>query len=119
MKKVYITHSHHAFDYKSKLYAPLEKNADFQFIFPHSAENESKDSKELIKNSDFVLAEISYPSTGSGIELGRAESFGIPIVAIFKKGSKPFSSIKFLTKDIIEYEDLEKDFDKIKEVLDK
>jgi len=116
MKKIYVIHRR-AFDYEKELYAPLKKQADFEFVFPHTGENEVRNSKDLIRDCDIVLAEVSFPSTGSGIELGRAESLGVPIVAIFKKGSQVFSSIKFLTDDIIEYDDLEKDFDKIRKIL--
>lgn len=116
MKKIYVIHSR-SFDFENELYAPLRNMVEFEFIFPHIKENELIDSKELIKGCDLVLAEVSHPSTGSGIEIGRAECLGIPIVAIFKKGASVFSSIKFLTNDIIEYEDIESDFEKIRNAV--
>ncbi len=76
------------------------------------------DSRKLIQSVDLVLAEVSYSSTGSGIELGRAEYFGVPIVAIFKKGSSPSSSIKFLTKDIVEYENISESLEVVKELIE-
>jgi nucleoside 2-deoxyribosyltransferase len=116
MKKVYIAHSS-VFDFEKELYEPLKKSVEFEFIFPHAKENELKDSNELIKGCDFVLAEITYPSTGMGIEIGRAEAAGIPIVAIYKKGSGISSSMKFVTNNIIAYENLESDFEKIKTII--
>lgn len=116
MKKIYVIHSR-AFDFENELYLPLSKQTDFEFIFPHTKESELRDSKHLIRDCDFVLAEISYSSTGSGIEIGRAECAGVPIVAIYKKGSNVFSSIKFLTNEVIEYENLEKDFKNIRKAL--
>ena len=116
MKKIYVIHST-AFDFENDLYKILKKNNEFEFIFPHAKENELKDSRELIAGSDVVLAEVSYPSTGSGIEIGRAECAGVPIVAIFKKSSKVSSALKFVTSSFIEYEDLEKDFEKIRKIL--
>lgn len=116
MKKIYVIHSS-GFDFEKELYKPLKKATEFEFIFPHARKNEFKNSKELIENCDLVLAEVSYPSTGSGIELGRAECFRMPIVAIFKKGSKISSSIKFLANDTVCYSDIEKDFEKIKQAM--
>ncbi len=116
MKKIYVIHGTN-FDFERELYAPLKKIVEFEFIFPHVGENEVIDSKELIKNANLVLAEVSYPSTGSGIELGRAECVSVPIVAIFKKGSNVSSSIKFLTNDIIEYKNLSDDLEIIKECI--
>ena len=116
MKKIYIIHSS-SFDYKKDLYGPLEKMTDLEFVFPHKKENEHVDSRDLIKNCDLVLAEVSYPSLGAGIEIGRAEALGKPIVAIYETGSKISSSLKFVTKNFIEYGDLEKDFGKIGEVI--
>lgn len=116
MKKIYVIHST-AFDFQKELYGPLMKIQDFEFVFPHLKENAMLDSGKLIRNASLVLAEVSYPSTGSGIELGRAEAGGVPIIAIFKNGSKISSSIKFLTKDIVEYEKLDDSLEIIKELI--
>ena len=116
MKKVYVIHGT-SFDYENELYLPLMKIAGFEFIFPHQGENEHVDSKDSIRGCDLVLAEVSYPSLGAGIEIGRAEASGKPIIAIYKSGNKISSSLKFVTEKFIEYGDLEKDFGKIGEVI--
>ena len=41
---------------------------------------ESATSKEVIRTSDLVIADISYPSTGVGIELGWADCFNIRVI---------------------------------------
>ena len=116
MKKIYVIHST-AFDYVKNLYTPLKNISEFEFIFPHEEGNDSKNSTELIRSCDIVLAEVSYPSTGSGIEIGRAECLNIPIVAIYKNGSNASSAIKFVTNNFLEYDDLGKDLDKIKSII--
>jgi len=40
--------------------------------------------REMIENSEAVIAEASFPSTGMGIELQIAENQGIPIVIWFR-----------------------------------
>lgn len=117
MKRVYIGHSREI-DFVKELYAPLKGILDVEFVFPHEEGNEVLNSKELIRKCDLFLAEVSYPSTGLGIEIGRAESFNIPVVAIYKKGSKISSSLNFITSTILEYDDLKDDVDKIKKVID-
>jgi hypothetical protein len=41
--------------------------------------------RELVHQSDLIVAEASYPSTGMGIELQLAESKGIPVIICFRK----------------------------------
>jgi hypothetical protein len=41
--------------------------------------------REFVRQADLVIAEVSYPSIGVGIELQVAEAIGIPIVLCFKK----------------------------------
>ena len=64
-------------------------------------------TKEVIKNSDLLVAECSSNSTGQGIEIGWADSFNIPILCIYKTGSFISSSLKFITNNIISYNSLD------------
>lgn len=105
--KVYVSHSK-SFDFKKELYEVLEHaNLNVEFILPHKESDASYNSEDLIKNKkcDLILAEVSYPATGQGIELGWANSCGIPIVCIYRAGFKIASSLKVITNDFIEYED--------------
>lgn len=107
MKKVYAAHST-KFDYLNEYYAPLRKIKGFQFIFPHEKSSEPTfDSKEAIRGCDAFIAEVSYPSTGSGIEIGRAEAYGAPILFLHKKGVTISSSLKFVSGNFIEYSTIE------------
>ena len=103
--QIYVCHSRN-FDYKNELYRPL-KNSDLYkkhvFIFSHETEETTNSSKEIISTCDLVIAEVSYPSTGLGIELGWAESMGKKIFCIHHKDATPSSSLKFIASDFIVY----------------
>ena len=104
--KIYISQSRD-FDYKKELYDVLESaGLNHEFIFPHKDSDAPFNTKELLQNKtcDMVLAEVSYPATGQGIELGWANIYGIPIICIYKKGSKISGSLKLISKTFIEYE---------------
>ncbi|NTW30075.1 MAG: hypothetical protein HGA33_02270, partial [Candidatus Moranbacteria bacterium] len=106
--RIYVSHSR-SFDYENELYAPIRAHfsrGTHEFILPH--ENGSdKDLKTVLSTCDLVLAEVSFPATGVGIELGRAEAAGIRIVCVYRTGSTPSSSIRRITDDIQEYDSTE------------
>jgi nucleoside 2-deoxyribosyltransferase len=105
--KIYLSHSSN-YDYETELYAPLKSSViarKHQILFPHDKENIVANSKSLIQHSDLVIAEVSNPSTGQGIELGWANNGDAPVVCIYKTDSKLSSSLKFVTQDFIEYTD--------------
>jgi hypothetical protein len=64
------------FDYQTLLYLPLRSLAlpNIAFIFPHETSALPEHSQQIILAADAVLAEVSYPSTGMGIELGWADA---------------------------------------------
>jgi len=43
---------------------------------------------EAIRHSDLVVAEVSHPSIGVGYEISLAESLGIPVIALYHRGSE-------------------------------
>ena len=105
--KIYVAHST-SFDYKQELYLPIRQsdlNSQHDFILPHESSNEPYDSNTLFATAqvDLVVAEVSYPSTGLGIELGWADSCGIPIVCVHRSDSKPSGSLKVVTDNIVGY----------------
>ncbi len=67
--------------------------------------SEVNNSMEVIKNSDLIIAEVSYPSTGMGIELGWANTFNKRVICVYKKDTKPSSSLKVVSNEFIEYTD--------------
>lgn len=103
--KIYMSHAKGS-PFENELYAPLkESHLPVEFIFPHDNNQNPYNSKDLFANKkcDLVLAEVSYPATGQGIELGWADIFGVPIICFYKTGSKPASSLRVITDKIIEY----------------
>jgi hypothetical protein len=121
--KIYVVHSS-KFDYKKELYVPIREsalNSLHEFIFPHEYEKENElfDTKNLYRSGcDLIIAEVSYPSFGIGIELGWAEMYKIPVVCIHIKGIKPSSALSVVTDKFIEYESTEDLIKKIGEFLD-
>ncbi|GAB4144409.1 MAG: hypothetical protein OHK0017_02900 [Patescibacteria group bacterium] len=110
-KVIYLTHPK-AMDYDNELYKPIRNsilNNKFNFVFPYEDDGMPYNSKELILNDNcqIVLAEVSEPSTGQGIELGWAIVKNIPIIAFYKPGSKVSNSVKMLVNSIFEYSDPE------------
>ena len=105
--KIYVAHSS-GFDYQSELYQPLRElmSEEREFIFPHDREVIDK-TDSIIKDCDLFLAEVSYPSTGMGIEMGWADAAGVPIVCVYKKGSSVSPALRCMTDNFVEYSNLE------------
>lgn len=104
--KIFVSHSANH-DFQNELYAPLRKSdlgKEHEIILPHENQQDVF-TKDIIKDCDLVVAEVSYPSTGQGIELGWADIFKIPIVCMHKEGSEPSRSLHKITKDFIVYKD--------------
>ncbi|MFA5926205.1 MAG: hypothetical protein WC831_04715 [Parcubacteria group bacterium] len=105
--KIYFGHSK-KFDYKNELYDPIRKsilNEEHEIVFPHEMSEAPSNSKNFLKTRDLMIAELSYPATGLGIELGWADAFNVPILGVYRTGSKVSSSAKLLTDNFIEYSD--------------
>lgn len=106
--KIQVGHSRD-FDYQNELYIPLKKAfpQDFEWIFPHEFSSQWIKSEETLKWVNVFLAEVSYPATGLGIELGFAYLYKKRIVCISQSWIKISSSLKNICEDFIEYVDLE------------
>lgn len=107
MKKldIYISHSK-KMDYKNKLYGPLMKSKigkENNLILPRTPQYNDLDTKDILINSDLLIAEVTIPGTGVGIEIGRAECSNVKILCLLKKGEKCSTSVKRICPDIIEY----------------
>lgn len=112
--KIYVTHSTN-YDFQKEFYEPLINSELYkihEIILPHK-DNTFTNTKEIIKDSDLIISEVSYPSTGQGIELGWAENYHKKIICIYKTGSKYSSSLKVVTDVFIEYKDSEDMINKI------
>src|SRR5579872_4162009 len=51
--------------------------------------------REMVENSEVVIAEASFPSTGLGIEMQIAEAKGIPILLCYKDYGQKVTSVKY------------------------
>lgn len=117
--KIYIAHSSN-FNYQDELYKPLKNELKLnhvELILPHENSIEGKNTYDIMSKCNLLLAEVSYASTGLGIELGRAESFDLPIIAIHREDRKPSSSIKFVTNRIHSYQSPREMIDLIQKII--
>ena len=118
---IYVSHSKDL-DFQKALYQPLKESdlsGQHKFIFLHESSDLPFNSKDLMSSGgcDLVLAEVSYPATGQGVELGWANAFKIPIVCLYKKGSKTSRSLGAVCKQLIEYSGTQDMIHKIRSVV--
>lgn len=106
--QIYISHSTQ-FDYKTELYAPLKSanNCKHQLYLPHEQHADAINTRKIIEFSDVLLAEVSHPSTGQGIEIAWAADANVTIVCIHKQNTRFSSSLALLCKDFYEYANLD------------
>ena len=116
--KIYVSHLRKS-DFQKELYEPLRESGIAEFIFPHENSEEPFNTLELFKHKgcDLVLAEVSSPSTGQGIELGWANILGIKIICVYRQGSEVSRSLKTICLDYIEYKDSNELIGKLKNIL--
>ncbi|HWQ59951.1 MAG TPA: hypothetical protein VN420_02280 [Candidatus Fimivivens sp.] len=116
--RIYVCHSR-SFDYVNELYRPIRQHFPEDgpvFVFPHE-NGINEDSRAVIPSCQLVVADVSVPATGVGIELGRAEAAGIPIACIHRSGTAPSSSLKRLTRVFREYDSQESMLAAIDDIL--
>lgn|SRR3989338_5264383 len=101
--KIYLSHSTNM-NYQ-KLYESVKKIENVRFVLPHSGK--AIKSKNVIKKCSLMIADVSKPSHGVGIEIGWADSFHVPVILICKKGSKVSSSLKIISKRLVEYKNFD------------
>lgn len=118
--KIHLVHSND-FDFRKELYRPLRLSSlstEHNIFLPHETDKFTN-TEQLIRNADIVVAEVSYPSTGMGIELGWANAFGVTIFCFYKNGSTYSKSLRKVSDTFIEYEDGEDLVKKLKSIIDK
>ncbi len=108
---IYVSHSHAAeANFLDGLYKPIRSsslNSQFAITLPHEKSDSPFLTKEVLGTFSAIVAEVSFKATGQGIELGWADMLGVPIVCIFKEGSKPAKSLATVSKVLLEYRDSE------------
>ena len=107
---IYIGHSS-TLNYKKNLYQPIKDSKlseKHNIVLPHENSNKQFNSREYLENEcDILIAEVSKPSTGLGIELGWAEIYEVPTICVHTEESDPSSSISKVTDGIRSYQDSE------------
>jgi len=119
--KIYVGHCKD-YDYVNGLYIPLRTsslNDRHEIVLPHEKSGAPFNSKELMKTFDLMIAEVSIPATGLGIELGWADAYGIPILAAYKTGAKLSGSVKKTAQYFLQYSDPNELIAGIERILDK
>ncbi|EKE26282.1 MAG: hypothetical protein ACD_4C00344G0002 [uncultured bacterium (gcode 4)] len=119
--KIYVCHSKEL-NFQDDLYDPLRKsklNSLHEIFLPHeSREKWDFVTKDIIKNSDIVIAEVSLPGNfWLGIEIGWTNAFDRKIICIYREGSKISGSLKFVCENFIEYTDKEDMIEKLEKAL--
>lgn len=112
--KIFIAHSS-SFKFHEDLYTPLRESAlnkEHNIVLPHES-GDYADSKKEILSSTIVIAEVSRPSTGTGIELGWADDAKIPIICIYGEGTHPSTSLRSISSIFIQYSSVKDMIDKI------
>lgn len=102
------------------MYRAIRSSAFFSkhtCILPYEKSAIPKESKSIIKSCDLVVAEVSYPGTGLGIELGWAEGFGKRIICIYKYDYHIAESLKYVSEDYISYNDFHELLEKLETAI--
>lgn len=118
--QIYLGHSR-GFDYQTELYQPIKGSPELSslnIVLPHDGKI-SYNSPDFYRNLDLFIAEVSYPATGLGIELGWAYDAGVPIVCISKADAKVSSSLSVLTNEFYQYHDSVELIKLLKEIIKK
>lgn len=106
--QIYVAHSSN-FDFKTKLYAPLRGsalNTEHEILLPQEGEI-GEITREMINGCDVLVAEVSAPSLGVGIEIGWADAAGVPVIAMSEKGAQVSFSIDNAVTERFEYENVD------------
>jgi len=73
-----------------------------------------------IKSSDLIIAEVSEPSHGVGIEIGMSFPLGLKRIILFQKGSVVTKLVQGMPDTfIVEYEEIEDLKNNLNEILEK
>jgi 2'-deoxynucleoside 5'-phosphate N-hydrolase len=78
-------------------------------------------SVDAVKKSELIVAEVSYPSLGTGVEIGIALRLNKKIICLAKKGSNVSSMVRGAAKKglikMIDYDNDEEALNKLRNML--
>lgn len=118
--KIFVAHSSD-FDFETKLYVPLRESAlatEHEVLLPQEGGSRDEITRQMINECDLLIADVSRPSLGTGIEIGWADAAGVPVIAISEEGSIVSFSIDNAITERLEYSDGEDLISKIEEALE-
>ncbi len=116
--KIYVAHAS-SFDFKAKLYAPLRTSTlsgEHEILLPQEGPIEEI-TREMVASADVLVAEVSHPSLGVGIEIGWAHAVGVPVIAMHEASASVSFSIDNAVNERFEYRDSNEMITKLMEVL--
>ena len=117
--KVIITHSSDL-DFETILYRPL-MSADFwtdhEILLPQRTGLRAQITREMVRDADLLLCEVSLPSTGQGIEIGWATLFETPIICFHHADAKPSDALQFVCDTFFQYTDEGDMLSNIKDII--
>lgn len=103
--KIYIAHSRE-YNYQAELYAPIRQDATLpqaDIILPHEEGYDIQQDRDFYRQLDLIIAEVSYPAIGLGIELGWAKDDNVPVVCVYQPQAKVSGSLRAVTGSFCEY----------------
>jgi hypothetical protein len=112
--KIYFSHASDS-SFARAISNALKSGKDFDIIFPHERSSEPCSIRPLLETGaiDLVLAEVSCPSTGQGIELAWADAANISIICVYEHTQKPSSSLAMIRTRVMPYRNTEEVLDLI------
>lgn len=116
--KIFVVHAS-TINFKEDLYAPLRNsklNEEHEIILPQE-NGRMEVTREFIKSCDVIIAEVSAPSTGQGIELGWANVLEVPIICIYKEKADFSPALHYVSNKFLMYTSKENMIEDIKGVL--
>ena len=116
--KIFISHAS-SYNFENELYEPLRKSTIFskhEFILPMQ-KDKFDTSLQTIQSCDLMIADVSYSSTGQGMELGWATILNIPVICIYKCGCKYSGALPEVFNTFIEYSSHKDMIEKITSLL--
>lgn len=117
--KIFVSHSTHG-NFKEELYIPLQNsplNDAHEFVFPREG-GQTVNVKDVIRECDLVIAEVSNPTFEQGLELGWANGAYVTTICFYKAGVQPFPILQEVSDNVSVYNSMEDLIAKVKEAAD-
>lgn len=117
--KIFISHSTKG-NYEEELYIPIqnsELNDQHEFVFSHE-NGQAINIKDVIRDCDLVVAEVSDPTFEQGLELGWAGAAYVTTICFYKTGTTVSPLLQHVSDNVNEYASIEDLIKKVKEAAE-